>query len=166
MKLCESGYFSRTHGTKGQLVFKAHVNFDPEALKVLFLDVSGSKAPYFVQAYKSAGAELVVCLEGIDSPEKAKALLNKTVFIDEVLLQLEEESGYEGFKVIEVSKGLLGEVDFVSENGAQQLLHIQFNGKEIILPLVEEFIEELDTNKKLIKYRAPEGLIEVYLEGE
>lgn len=166
MNLIESGYFSRTHGTKGQLVFKNSVNFNLEDLKVLFVEVSGSKAPYFVLEHKSAGADWVLSLEGIDSPEKAKPLLNKTVFIEEELAEPEEESAYKGFSVYEVSRGLLGEVEFVTKNGVQQLLHLKYKGKEIILPWVEEFIEELDTSNKRIKYKAPEGLIEVYLEEE
>jgi 16S rRNA processing protein RimM len=166
MNLLESGYFSRSHGTKGQLVFKSTLNFEPEEIKVVFVELSGSKAPYFITEFKNAGADLVLSLEGVDSPEKAKGLINKKVFIDESLIQPESSDDYSGYAVHEVSKGSLGEVSYVSENGAQQLLHLNYQGKEIILPLVDEFIQELDHTKRVIYYRAPQGLIELYLEEE
>lgn len=166
MNFLEAGYFSRSHGTKGQLVLKTSVSFEPEELKVLFVDLAGSKAPYFVEDFKMAASDLVLSLEGIDSPEKAKNLVNKKVFLEESLVQAETEQGLLGYRVYDVLKGLLGEVRDLSENGAQQLLHLNYEGKEIILPMVEDFIEAIDHDKKEIRYRAPEGLIELYLEEE
>ena len=46
----------------------------------------------------------------------------------------------------------------------QDLVSLQYNGKEVILPIVPEFIEKIDEAAKLIYYKAPEGLIEIYLE--
>ncbi|MBL7900543.1 MAG: 16S rRNA processing protein RimM [Bacteroidia bacterium] len=166
MNLLESGYFSRSHGTKGQLVLKTSVSFEPEELKVLFVDLAGSKAPYFVEDFKLAASDLVLSLEGIDSPEKAKTLVNKKVFLEESLVLPETEQELIGYTVYEALKGVLGEVKDLSENGAQQLLHLNYEGKEIILPMVEDFIEAIDHEKKEIRYRAPEGLIELYLEEE
>lgn len=166
MNLLESGYFSRSHGTKGQLVLKTSVAFEPGELKVLFVDLAGSKAPYFVEDIKMAASDLVLSLEGIDSPEKAKTLVNKKVFLEESLVLPETEQELIGYTVSDALKGVLGEVKDVSENGAQQLLHLNYEGKEIILPMVEDFIEAIDHEKKEIHYRAPEGLIELYLEEE
>jgi len=166
MNLLESGYFSRTHGTKGQLVLKSSVNFEPGEVKVIFVELSGSKAPYFVEEYKTAAADLVLSLEGIDTPEKAKGLVNKKVFLEESLIKAETTDDYSGYTVQEVERGSLGEVEYVSENGAQQLLHVNYQGKEIILPMVEEFIQNWDHIKRIIHYKAPEGLIELYLEEE
>jgi len=166
MNLLESGYFSRTHGTKGQLVFKTFVAFEPEEVKVLFVELSGSKAPYFVEDFKMAASDLVISLEGIDNPEKAKTLVNKKVFLEESLVLPETEQELLGYVVQDVLKGVLGEVKAISENGAQQLLHLNYKGKEVILPLVEDFIEAIDDEKREIRYMAPEGLIELYLEEE
>ncbi|MCU0359937.1 MAG: ribosome maturation factor RimM [Bacteroidia bacterium] len=166
MNLLESGYFSRTHGTKGQLVFKSAVNFEPKEIKVIFIDISGSKAPYFVEDFKIAASDLVLSLEGIDSPEKAKTLVNKKIFLEDSLVLPETEQELLGYAVHEALKGFLGEVKDLSENGAQQLLHLNYEGKEIILPMVEDFIEAIDHEKREIRYRAPEGLIELYLEEE
>ncbi len=166
MNLLESGYFSRTHGTKGQLVLKSSVNFEPEEIKVVFVELSGSKAPFFVEEYKTAGADLVLSLESIDSPEKAKGLVNKKVFLEENLVRPETEEEFVGYMVHDALKGPLGEVSEVSENGVQQLLHVNYEGKEIILPMVEDFIEAIDHEKREIRYKAPDGLIELYLEEE
>jgi 16S rRNA processing protein RimM len=39
-----------------------------------------------------------------------------------------------------------------------------YKEKEIILPLVEDFIEKIDENEKKLFFNAPEGLIDVYLD--
>ncbi len=166
MNLLESGYFSRTHGTKGQLVLKTSVEFVPEKVKVVFVELSGSKAPYFVAEYKMAASDLVLSLESIDSPEKAKGLVNKKVFLEESLVLPQTQEEFIGYMVHDLLKGPLGEVSELSENGAQQLMHLNYQGKEVILPMVEDFIQAIDHEKREIRYKAPEGLIELYLEEE
>jgi 16S rRNA processing protein RimM len=39
-----------------------------------------------------------------------------------------------------------------------------YKNKEIILPLVNDFIEKIDETDRKIYYNAPEGLIDVYLK--
>lgn len=44
-------------------------------------------------------------------------------------------------------------------------MQIDFNGKEILIPAVDEFFKEIDRQNKTIYIEAPEGLIDIYLEG-
>ena len=43
-------------------------------------------------------------------------------------------------------------------------MSIPFRGKEVILPLVEDFVQRIDEKEKKLYYNAPEGLIDLYLE--
>lgn len=58
---------------------------------------------------------------------------------------------------------LLGPVESISSNGAQDLLVIQYAKKEIEIPFVAEFIEKIDYEKKIILMKLPSGLIEIQL---
>ena len=44
------------------------------------------------------------------------------------------------------------------------LLIIDFNGKEILLPLFDGLIVNVDRESKQLKVNAPEGLIDLYLD--
>jgi len=46
----------------------------------------------------------------------------------------------------------------------QELLQLDHNGKEILLPISDELILEVDRENKILYISAPEGLIELYLE--
>lgn len=166
MNLAPIGYFSRTHGTRGHVVLKEEVEVDVESLKVVFIEISGSRAPYFVQEYKFAGKDVVLLLEGIDRPELAKGILNKPVLADETLLLDEEEEDWTGFELMESAIGSMGQVLEVSSNGLQSLLHLNFKDREVILPVTKDFLLRVDKDKKLIFYKAPEGLVDLYLSEE
>jgi 16S rRNA processing protein RimM len=165
MELTQVGYFSKTHGVKGHLIFKADKDFNTGDLKAIFIETATGKAPYFISELKESNNGLIIVLEDVDAVEKAKLLLNKAVYIDVVLLHEEAvEFDWTGFELIDKNFGSLGEISGMSDNGQQVLLSIRYKGKEVILPLVDDFIEKIDEEGKKIYFNAPEGLIEVYLE--
>ena len=167
MKLEEIGYFSKTHGVKGALVLKDSLDFDWENLKVLFVDQSGNKAPYFIAKISKANQGYIVILEDFANVEKAALLLNKSVFIEEKLVFVyESESEWLDFEVIDKRHGSLGKVLAESDNGQQTILELSVGGRAVLLPLVEEFIEKIDEDNMQIYFNAPEGLIDLYLRDD
>ena len=166
MELTEIGYFSKTHGIKGQLILKTEREFDPEAVKAVFIESSTGKAPYFISEIKESNNGLIVRLEDVVAIEKAKLLLGKKVYIDAALVEEEEVSEWLGFEVIDKQYGSLGIISSSSDNGSQELINLVFKGKEIILPLVDDFIENIDEEAKKLYFNAPEGLIELYISED
>jgi len=164
MELAHIGYFSKVHGVKGNLILKEVHEFLYEGLKVFFIDLPSGRAPFFVRSLKQANKGLIVSLEEIDSVEKASAVLNRKVYVDASLLVEEDNFTWVGFELIDRIHGSLGMILEENDNGHQVLLTLLFKGKEIILPLVDEFIEKVDEKAKKIFYNAPEGLIDIYLE--
>jgi 16S rRNA processing protein RimM len=55
--------------------------------------------------------------------------------------------------------GPVAEVQFGA--GAAPLLVVRSGRREFLLPLAQEFIEELDTGKRIVRLRVPEGLLEL-----
>ena len=167
MNLAPLGYFSKTHGLKGHLVLKAETGFFSDELKVLFVELAGAKAPYFISDLKQSGGNTIIALEDMASLEKAKTLIGKKVFIEESLIDAEEpEFDWVGFELVDKHYGLLGNITAVTDNGQQVLLSVNYKGKEVILPMVDAFVEKVDEAAKKIHFNAPKGLIDVYLGGE
>lgn len=167
MELLPIGYFSKTHGVKGQLILKAEKGFLVEDVKAVFIEMAGAKAPYFITEIKESNNGIIVGLEELTAVEKARTLIGRQVFIDAALVEEEEdEENWVGFELIDKHFGLLGKIKEVTDNGVQTLVSLIYKEKEIILPMVEEFIEKIDEEGKQILYNAPEGLINVYLDTD
>ncbi len=167
MKLEEIGYFSKTHGVKGALVLKNKVDFDWEALTVLFVEQAGNQAPHFVSKISKANQGMLVELEDMTQVEKAALLIGKAVFVNEdLIIETDEEASWIDYRVIDQRHGDLGCVWAESDNGQQTILELEVQGRMVLLPLVDEFIEKIDENEKRIYYKAPEGLIDLYLRDD
>lgn len=167
MELAYVGYFSKTHGVKGQLILRVEHDFLEDDIKALFIETTAGKAPYFIKEIKENKSGFIVSLEDLDAVEKARLLTGKKVFIDAQFLSPEEEDfNWLGYELIDKHHGSIGNISDVTDNGQQILITINFNGKEIMLPLVEDFIERIDEAGKKLFFNAPEGLIDVYLGEE
>ena len=51
----------------------------------------------------------------------------------------------------------------VYENTTTPLLSVEFNGKEILIPVIDEVIIDVNRDERLMKVKAPMGLIDLYL---
>jgi 16S rRNA processing protein RimM len=164
LELAHIGYFSKPHGVKGHLVLKEEHLFEFEKATVFFVEVNGNRAPYFISGITEAANGFIVAFEDLDNVEKARALIGKKVFVDAALMVEEDNFSWNGYELIDKQFGSLGFVQEVTHNGEQVLLSFLFREKEVILPLVEKFIEKIDEENKKVFFNAPEGLIDVYLQ--
>lgn len=46
----------------------------------------------------------------------------------------------------------------------QPIMAIDFGEKEILIPLIDEVIKQVDRQNKTIHIKAPQGLIDIYLD--
>jgi 16S rRNA processing protein RimM len=169
--LYQIGYFPKLHGYKGELT--AFLDTDDvkayEVLEHIFVEIHGNLVPYFIELieYKT-NTTAKVKLEGIDNEEQAKGLLKCSIYIDPSQLSESDDNrqalrAIAGFKVFDSSKGLIGTVERIEEINNNPLMVINSGKKEILMPLNEDFIQEINTKKKEVHIEAPEGLIDFYL---
>lgn len=164
------GKFVSTFGVKGELILQHHLgeDVDPLSLKIFFLEELGGKfLPYFISSAKVKNEkELLVVLEGIDTPEKGKKLLKKQVWLPELEVKSQASASAPiallGFEVYDKKK-LLGKVLEVIEQPMQILLRVDFNKKEVYVPLNESTLIKIDHKKEKINVELPEGLLDIYI---
>ena len=165
------GKIVRTFGSKGEVVFQA----DPEILSQIkklesvFLRINENLVPFFIELLqpRPKGQAMVKFLD-VDSTEDASRLAGCDIYIPLALLPKQKGAQLysieiEGFTVIDAVRGETGTVRTVLEMPQQTLLAIDFNGKEILIPIVDEIVKKIDRKTKTIYIEAPEGLIELYL---
>jgi 16S rRNA processing protein RimM len=143
------------------------VNID-ENIKSIFLDLNGSQVPYFIEECRPNNAGYIIKLETIDVVDMSKKLIGKKAFALSDFILEEDESLKEfiGYAIIDSKLGNIGniaDVDEKTDNAIIKVIHP--SGVEIILPFNDDFIIEIDDDLKTIKFNAPEGLIEMYLQS-
>ena len=62
-------------------------------------------------------------------------------------------------KVIDINLGPIGEVSNISSKTPQKLIYVKKDKKEFCFPMHEEFITNINTEKKIINVSIPEDLI-------
>jgi 16S rRNA processing protein RimM len=163
LKLVRFGYFSRTVGLKGELVLKEEGGKVKDDIEAIFVETAAGHAPYFVKSVRFNRDAVVFSLEDIDTLEQAKKLNGKAVYADEKFIVANVQHFLIGYKLIDAQAGEVGFITEVDESGPQTLLHIKSGEKDVMLPLVDDFVEKIDKKKKTIYFKAPEGLIQMYL---
>lgn len=166
------GNILKTHGVNGELRLEINPNLvelDIE-LDKLFVDIDGGLVPFdIISARFISHNELLICLDTINSEEEAVKLLGATLFIDESLIDdavsLDEELwSLVDYEVIDNKHGYIGKVVAVIDTNENILLEIEFENKEILIPFHEDIIVEIDEDSRQMCVKAPDGLIELYLE--
>ena len=63
-----------------------------------------------------------------------------------------------GFKVIDKNSGKIGKAINVNDQTSQPLLIVEKNDKEIMIPLIDEFLLKFDRKEKKLIFELPEGI--------
>jgi 16S rRNA processing protein RimM len=164
------GKIAATFGIKGELVLTHHLGGDAtlDGVTALFIEeVTGKFIPYFLVSAKPRNdSEMLIVLEGYDTPEKAKKFVKKKVWLLEADLKksasISAPISLLGFSMYEKKK-LLGKVIEVIEQPAQLLLSIMVNDKEVLVPINETTLDKIDHKNQKIFVILPEGLLDIYL---
>jgi 16S rRNA processing protein RimM len=170
-ELFQLGKIVRTFGSKGEVVFQIDTEIldHIKKLESVFIKINENLVPFFIERLeRRPKSQALVKLMDIDSTEDASALSGCNFYIPIGMLPKQKGTQMfsvkiEGFTVIDANRGETGTVRDVLEMPQQSLLVIEFNGKEILVPIVDEIIKKVDRTNKVIYIEAPEGLIELYL---
>ncbi len=161
------GLFNKPHGIHGELQFTFTDDiFDRVDCDYLICLLDGIFVPFFIEEYRfRSDSTALVKLEGIDTAERARMFTNVEVYFP-VKHAEEAEDGelswnfFVGFRMEDVRHGELGEVVEVDAATVNTLFVVeQEDGEELLVPAQEEFIVEINQEKKLITVELPEGLL-------
>lgn len=165
------GYVAKLHGFKGEVSLFLDVT-NPEdytTLDALFIEINGQLIPFFIESFKLKNKGFAaVRLEGVDNENDARLLLRKNIYLPaSILPELEGTNFYDheivGFYVEDSQHGNIGKVVQVIDLSANPLIQVDKDGIELLLPLQDGVIREVDRRNQVLKVTAPPGLVELYL---
>lgn len=166
------GYISKRVGNKGEVAFVLDVDDSGryKKLQSVFLELNGTLVPFFIQTIQLRGNNAVVSLEGIDSIARAEELIGTSLYLPlNMLPPLKGKKFYfhevPGFTVVDKAYGEVGVIEKVLDFPQQVIFQIKNGEHEILIPAKEEFIISINRESRKIEIQAPEGLIDVYMNG-
>ena len=164
------GKIVNTHSLKGEVKVISSTDFEEERFKKgsKLLITRGNQLirEVVVQSYRNHKNFLLVKFEGIDSVEEAEKLKNLQIKIDsDEVEELEENEFYFhqiiGCEVFDENDKNLGEIIDILTPGANDVWVIKGeNGKEILIPYIEDVVKKIDIISKKVNIEVMEGLID------
>ncbi|WP_339751607.1 ribosome maturation factor RimM [uncultured Winogradskyella sp.] len=166
------GKIVKKYSFKGELLAKLDTD-EPDIydnLDAIFIDLRGNLIPFFVQSSQLHKSELLrLKFEDVDTEADADALMKTELYLPlDLLPKLEGNKFYFheviGFTIKDENFGEVGILKSINDSTAQSLFEIDRDGIEILIPMNDEFIVEVDRINKTIEVNTPEGLIDLYIE--
>ena len=165
-KFLESGKIVGTHSVRGAVRvqpwsdsadFLCH-------FKKIYTDDAG-KAELTVLTAKPHGNVVLMTFKGIDTIEKAEQLRGKVIYIARKDVTLPDDryfiSDLLGCEVKDADTGeILGVLADVSQTGANDVWHIKNNGKEYLVPAIDEVLVSVKPEQSEIIIRPLKGIFD------
>ena len=162
------GKFTRTHGVQGEMALSFTDDvFDRVDCPYLICSMDGILVPLFIEEYRfKSDSVALIKFERIDTAEAASIFTNKEVYFPKSYAEQAVDGEYSwqyfiGFDTEDKVYGHLGELVDVDESTVNILFVVERpDGEELLIPAQEAFIEDIDHDRRLIKFNLPDGLLE------
>jgi len=163
------GRISGPHGVKGEVKLISYLAGNLElrgAVEVVLFFPDGSKQVGKILSVREGPKGLLLTIEGVSDRNQAETLRDVDVEVDADLLPEPEEDEYYwnemiGLEVFDKGERFLGRVGGFIERAGQDLLILDMDGREVLVPFVEPIIVSVDTEAERITIDPPEGLLEL-----
>ncbi|PIQ33125.1 MAG: 16S rRNA processing protein RimM [Bacteroidetes bacterium CG18_big_fil_WC_8_21_14_2_50_41_14] len=165
------GKVIKPHGYQGRLSVFLDTD-DPDAYlatPIIYIDFDGALVPYFVKNINLMNNKAVVTFKDIDTPEQAEKLLKRDMYLplDELPVLTGNQFYFHeiiGMKIVDKHFGFIGEITEVLHYSKQAIIQTFHNEKEVLIPISDEIILEVDRENNSIQVELPDGLLALYLD--
>ncbi len=140
-----------------------------ENMESVFVEFNKDLVPFFIENSSLHKNDFLrVQFEDVDSEEEADSILGCAVYLPlNMLPKLEGNRFYFheviGFEVEDKRLGVVGVIASINDSTAQPLFEVLNGEVEILIPMIDHFLVEIDRKNKKVVMDLPEGLIEMYL---
>ena len=158
------GYVIKRHGLKGDI--KIHLDEPlPKKLESIFVEIDNRLIPFFIEHISILKDQAIVKFEDISSADQADKLTKSRIFLPLALRKKTSPGTLEykdlvGFSVY-FDTDKLGTVSSINDHALNPLLVIPGRDKEILIPISDYFVKEIDEKKKVIHVELPDGFLDI-----
>ena len=165
------GTITKARGIKGEVEMRFTDDaFDRGDAEYLVIETDGILVPFFWEEYRFKNQETAILkFEDVATDARAKTLAGRRVVYPPACLPEDDEQealrswkALTGFKVTDPDGGPLGTIEQVDDSTANILLTLSTpTGREILLPLHEDFVTHLAIKERTIALALPAGLADL-----
>lgn len=153
------GKVLKSNGTDGGLLIGLLdiVAEDLNTEEPVFILFDGLPVPFFIQSLSRKGSSrVIVTLNDVNCLRDAEEMVGRDVFLEG---EWEEESSedFTGWTVFD-GETLVGGVTGMEPIPGNLCLYVDCSGKEVMIPLHEDFILSADSSERRLVLELPEGL--------
>lgn len=156
---------------KGEVLIKLDTD-EPESyleMESVYVDYDKNLVPFFIEKSSLQKSYLLrVKFEDVDTEEDADDLMKCDLYLPlEMLPKLNDDQFYYheiiGYTVEDKNYGNIGQLTGINDTTSQALLEIEKGGKQILIPMNDEFLIKVDKKNRIVFVNTPEGLIDLYM---
>ena len=153
----------KSNGTDGELLL-SFLNVSPEDIDLqepVFIYFDGLPVPFYFQSFTPRGnSRALVRLTGVRSLKDADELAGQSVWAD--YFEEEEDEDFTGWTVKSPEGETIGTVKAHEDIPGNPCIWVERpGGKEVLLPLHEDLLEEIDEKSGTITMTIPEGILDL-----
>lgn len=158
------------HGIRGEVFIRliaGQADWIEQTKALLLVAPDGTQKPVQMASVRPHKDGLVVKFREIPDRNGAEAIRKFKVYVPEVALVSEPGERIflheiEGFHLREAKLGkIVGRIAGFATNGPQDLLRVDRQGREALVPFIDAFLVNIDFDKKEVTMDLPEGLLNV-----
>jgi len=158
----------RTRGLKGEVVAEILTDF-PERFELLdtvtAVRQTGEELDLKIEKFWFQNGRVILKFIGYDSIESGETLRNADICVPESeVVELDKGEYFDwqlaGCQVVTITNEQIGEVRELMRTGGTDLLVVQGEAKEYLIPFANAICVEVDIENKLIRIDPPDGLLE------
>jgi 16S rRNA processing protein RimM len=162
------GRITKASGYEGAVTIKLERSFieNIPQMESVFLEIDGRPVPFFISETDYSGSDILrLKFTDYDTADKVNEFKGCKVFLTTTgdnNNHPDSSPEITGFGVFTEKDVLIGSIKEIIKNPGQWLLNITTpDNKEILIPLHEDLIIDLNENKKLLVMKVPDGLTEL-----
>ncbi len=166
------GQFAGTHGLNGLLSIHVQAEYASfiQEQKFIFIEIKPKTfIPYrLLKVKKETRENFLVSIKSFDTLDEAKKICMKSIGMpisafSESQKTLHNPEHLSNFTILDIATQAKLKIEKILATAGQMLAITQFEDKEVIVPMHESLIEDVDENNQIITMYLPAGLIDIYL---
>lgn len=164
------GKITRRHGLAGNVILKLDTD-QPELytkLDSVFVEINGLLVPFFIAKTAWSKSDSLNIAFKNSTEALVDQSLGKNVYLPlSTLPKLTGKQFYYheiiGYSILDENDNDCGVIRSVNDQTAQTYFVTNLDGNEVVIPMIKDWIIEVNREERFIKMQLPEGLIDVFL---
>jgi 16S rRNA processing protein RimM len=140
-----------------------------ENMESVFVEFNNNLVPFFIESSSLHKNDFLrVHFEDIDNEEEADNIIGCAIYLPlSILPKLTGNKFYFheviGFEIEDKRIGVFGKIVSINDVSAQPLFEVLNGNVELLIPMIDHFLVEIDRKNKKVIMDLPKGLVEMYL---